>query len=58
MDNELATWTNVTMRIIEEQKQLTNNPVPKTEESAKLMLIAKRNGMRRAKNDIICWECK
>ena len=57
MDSEVATWSNVTMRIIEEQKQLVNNGAPKPVDNTKHLLSAKRDATKKVKKDIICWKC-
>ena len=57
MDSEVATWSNVTIRIIEEQKQFANNGAPKPVDNTKHLLSAKRDATKKVEKDIICWKC-
>lgn len=57
MDSKVATWTNVMMRIIEEQKQLKGNEVLPVPDKAKGVFGARRKVYGSTRKDIVCWHC-
>ena len=57
IDSSVATWANVSMRIIEEQKQLKSNLATENIGNARAILGARRGGKRTTRKEIECWNC-
>ena len=57
MDPKSSTWANVSMRIIEEQKQSKVGEENEKESYSKAILATKRNQSRATRKDVMCWEC-
>lgn len=58
LDAELATWSNMTTRIIEEESQLKSNAVGSTTNNERTVFGARHGYGRPSKKDVVCWNCQ
>lgn len=57
IDHKSSTWANVSMRIIEEQKQSEFGEEKEKESYSIAILSTKCNQKRATRKDIMCWQC-